>query len=257
MKSAAVHRLESLLSTRKLDGTVLKEGEDARLSPVVTSGYLTVDKALGGGWRQGEVSELVGPRSSGRTAVMVSTLAQTTRTGAVVALVDSFDRFDPLDAQVSGVVLDRVLWVRGPALTLESAKPSLVEAAVLRAIRAFDLVLRAGGFAVAALDLADVPPRCLRTLPYATWMRLAHVNEGRPTVGLLLGDEPLGRSARGASVRLTARPRWNASTSTFGRRLDGFDVHPVNLSRGSAHLKVGCSASRPSESTSHGLLSRA
>ena len=55
---------------------------------------------------------------------------------------------------------------------------------------------------LAALDLADVPGRYVRLLPPATWLRLAHANEGRATAGLLVGEAPMGRSARGVSLAL-------------------------------------------------------
>ena len=70
-------------------------------------------RVLGGGWRRGEVSEVVGVRSSGRTSVLVATLAAATSRGEVVALVDAFDRFDPGRPRPPVLDLDRVLWVRG------------------------------------------------------------------------------------------------------------------------------------------------
>jgi hypothetical protein len=54
-------------------------------------------------------------------------------------------------------------------------------------------------------------------------MRIAHANEGRSTVCLLLGDVPMGRSARGASVHLTAESEWTGG-SLQSRRLTGFQV---------------------------------
>jgi hypothetical protein len=93
---------------------------------------------------------------------------------------------------------------------------------VHRAVRAFDLIVRAGGFGVVALDVADVPARWLRALPLATWMRIARVNEGRDTVCLLVGEAPMSRSARGVSVRLTANGRWTGS-SAQSRRFGGFE----------------------------------
>src|SRR5262249_52398252 len=157
-----------------------------------------------------------------------------------------FDRFDPVTAARAGVDLDRVLWVRGPALTLEGLGPlasgfrksmgsgsfpgarglgpgAYLARAVLNAIRAFDLILRAGGFSLAALDLTDVPARTLNALPFTTWLRLAHANEGRDTVCLLTSDCPLGRSARGVSVRLEGRRVWTG-THAQSRRFAGFDL---------------------------------
>jgi hypothetical protein len=71
-----------------------------------------------------------------------------------------------------------------------------------RAIKAFGLILQAGGFGVVALDLADVPLPALRRLPFTTWRRLQRLLDGHETVGVLLAAEPLGRSARGVTLRL-------------------------------------------------------
>jgi hypothetical protein len=224
MKSAAVARLESLLETRKLGRTLPKPWEADPVARIVSSGVATVDEALAGGWRRGEVSELVGGRSSGRTRVLLSTLATVTARGELAAVVDAVDRFDPRTAAAAGLALDRVLWVRGASLSVESARPSLIDHAVRQAIRACDLIVRAGGFSVVALDVADVPARALRALPFTTWLRLAHANEGCETVCLLVGQTPMGSSARGASLALDATSIWTGR-SVQSRRLAGFDVH--------------------------------
>jgi hypothetical protein len=198
----------------------------------VSTGVAALDDALEGGWRRGEVSEILGCRSSGRTGVLISTLAAATSRGEIVALVDAFDRFDPGAAAAAGLDLDRVLWVRGasligglnwPGRTHPFAKSRVIEEGVSRAVRALDLIVRAGGFGVAALDVAGVPARALGALPYTTWMRLAHANEGQPTVCLLVGDSSVGRSARGASVELEGTGRWTGS-SRQSRRFGGFEV---------------------------------
>jgi hypothetical protein len=218
MRSAALQHLESLLHARRLGNTL----PDGWVTPpaAASTGDPDLDRTLGGGWRLGAISELVGPRSSGRTRVLTETMAAATGQGQVVALVDTLDRFDPVSAATTGLDLGRVLWVRGRAITAELARPSVLEQAVRQAIRAFDLILRAGGFAVVALDLADVPPRVLRAMPAATWLRLAHVNEGRPTAGLLVGESPMGRSARGVSWHLEPAPYWTG-TSAQTRRFAG------------------------------------
>ena len=115
-----------------------------------------------------------------------------------------------LTTRLSGV---NVLIVRGTEVTK----------AAFDAGSALNLVIRAGGFAVAALDVADVPARVLRELPWTTWLRLAHANEGRRTVCLLVGDAPMGKSARGASVRLAASRQW-AGDSLQSRRFAGLGI---------------------------------
>ncbi len=239
MASSARRTLEALLDSKKLGGTLARPEAAPR---VVSTGLAALDRVLGGGWRAGAISEIVGARSTGRTAVLLATLAVVTGQGQVAALVDGCDRFDPASAAAAGVDLDRLLWVRGAPLTVEAARPAVIDRAIRQAVRACDLVLRAGGFAVVALDLADVPPRYVRALPPATWLRLAHVNEGRDTVGLLLGDAALGRSAQGVSIHLDSRPIWTGR-SAQSRRCAGFDLaftlrSPDRYSRGTGSPDV-------------------
>jgi RecA/RadA recombinase len=223
MTSPARSRLEALLAARRLDATLARpDSASASAAHAATTGIAALDHALGGGWRRGEISEILGGPSSGRGGVLCATMAAATMRGEVVALVDAFDRVDPVTMAESGVVLSRVLWVRGPALSL-SARHTLVASAVLRAIRAFDLILRAGGFGVVALDLAGVPSRALRDLAPATWLRLAHANAGQSAVALLVGDQPMGRSARGVSLHLESTRRWSGH-SAQSRRLAGVEI---------------------------------
>ncbi len=218
MASSAVQLLETLLQHRKFASTLARPRDTPR---VVSSGVEDLDRHIGGGWPLGAISEIVGLRSSGRTRVLLSTLATAVARGQVVALVDAVDRFDPRSAADAGLDLTRVLWVRGAAVTVETARPAVIDHAIRQAVRACDLIIRAGGFAVVALDLCDIPARRLQALPSVTWLRLAHANEGRDTVGLLASDAPIGRSARGVSVQIEARPCWSGG-SAQARRLAGF-----------------------------------
>lgn len=60
----------------------------------------------------GEVVEIVGEPSSGRTSLLVSWLRAVTGRGATAALVDADGVFDPASAAASGVDLGRLLWLR-------------------------------------------------------------------------------------------------------------------------------------------------
>jgi RecA/RadA recombinase len=222
MPSAALSRLETLLAARRLDMTLAKG--DCPGASLVTTGIHSLDTSLEGGWRRGEISEILGGPSSGRASVLCATMAAATSRGELVALVDAFDRADPLTAAATGLDLSRVLWVRGPSLSATATgRDSLVGPAILRAVRACDLVIRAGGFGVVALDLAGAPARALRDLASSTWMRLAHANAGQQTVCLLVGNQPMGRSARGVSVTLTSMRRWSGG-SPQSRRFAGFEI---------------------------------
>jgi RecA/RadA recombinase len=180
--------LESLLRARKLDRT-LTDGLASPPERLAPAGGAELDAALGGGFRRGHLSEVTGAASSGRTTIVVQAMAAAAARGEAVALVDACDTFDPASAAARGLDLARLLWVR------ESGDAG-------RALKAFSLILQAGGFGLAVLDLADVPAAALRRFPWPTWMRLARIVEGSETATLLVGSEHLARSARGVTVAL-------------------------------------------------------
>ncbi len=211
MATPARAHLESLLRARKLDATLAGAHplapDEASLAP---SGMAALDARLGGGWPRGHLSELVGPRSSGRTWVMAQTLAAATHRGELAALIDTFDAFDPEGAAPLAPHWPYLLWIRGhgPSPTrygraaLGGRGDEWLERAVDRAVKAAALVLQAGGFGAVALDLADVPMPALRRLPFTTWLRLQRLLEGQQAVGLVVAQEPIGRSARGITLKL-------------------------------------------------------
>jgi RecA DNA recombination protein len=207
--------LESLLRLRKLDHTLTSAFPFSEPSAndvtrwLVPTGIAGLDACLQGGIPRGHLSECVGPRSSGRLAVMVSALAEATKRGEAVALVDPLDMFDPVSASASGIDLARMLWIRGQALS--SARVSLsCEYGTLRksldgAVKALNLVLQAGasGFGLVVLDLAEIAPQTIKRLPFTTWLRLHRVIEGGETACVLIGAEPIARSAGGVTIQLT------------------------------------------------------
>jgi hypothetical protein len=116
--------------------------------------------------------ELVGPRTSGRTRVLLSALAGATARGGWAALVDATDGLDPAAAAMVGVPLGRLLWVRcGGRLPA--------------AWRAADILVQGGGFELVAVDLGDLPPWTLARTPPAVFVRLQRAAE-RAGIGLLI-----------------------------------------------------------------------
>jgi recombination protein RecA len=212
--------LESLLRARKLDVT-LTDGLSSPPERFAPAGGGELDAALGGGFRRGHLSEVTGAASSGRTTIVVQALAAAAARGEAVALVDACDTFDPASAAARGLDLARLLWVR-PSTGLGAGPSTGLPSAGLRAggasdaswaLKAFSLILQAGGFGLVVLDLADVPAAALRRFPWPTWMRLARIVEGSETAALLVGSEHLARSARGVTVALESSPaRWHGAT---------------------------------------------
>ena len=76
--------LESLLRARQLDRTLttslpaLDPRDEAAVAP---SGVASLDARLGGGFPRGQLSEIVGPRSSGRTSLLLQLVADATARG--------------------------------------------------------------------------------------------------------------------------------------------------------------------------------
>ncbi len=216
--------LEAMLRARKLDGTLAHPGVDEEhgraslpAGKALPTGLALLDERLGGGLPHGQMSEVVGPRSSGRATVMCAALAAATGRGELVALVDPLDTFDPPSAAACGVALDRVLWLRGDGTTMGALPPREKEKGpserlLDRALKAVNLVLQAGGFDLAVLDLSEMPPDAIRRLPFTTWPRLQRVIEGSRTVCLLLGPAPIARSAGGVSIQLASSRQgaWSA-----------------------------------------------
>ncbi len=204
MGSLARADLETLLHTKNL-GRTLTRGESGRAElEYASTGSAGLDARLAGGIPRGNVSELVGARSSGRTALMLQMIAAATRRGELVALVDALDMLDVESAAAAGVHLDRLLWIRGCVVTNPGMCRDLNQRAIVQAIRAFTLVLEAGNFGLVIFDVGEAPSDAVRRLPFTTWLRLQRMVEGTSTACLLVGGERMSRSPRGLSLQASA-----------------------------------------------------
>ncbi len=141
---------------------------------------------------RGRISEITGPRSSGRTALLHSVLTASTTRGECAALIDTSDAFDPCSAAAAGALLEKNLWVR-------------CKGSAEHALRAADLLIHAGGFGVVALDLIEATPAALVRIPPTAWFRFRLSIEPTPTVLLVLADRPVTKSCAAQRVKLERR----------------------------------------------------
>lgn len=130
---------------------------------------------------RGAITDIFGPASSGRTSLLLSTLALATAREEVCALVDATDSLDPESAAAAGVALEKLLWIRC------GGHPG-------HALKAADLLVQAGGFGMVALDLGDVPADTARRIPLASWYRFRRAVENTPAVLVVVEREPSVKS---------------------------------------------------------------
>jgi hypothetical protein len=220
MSTATKAALEDLLRNRRLqaDDPPLR-GEDRR-SPVPT-GVPPIDALLGGGFARGQMSEVHGPASSGRTGLALAVVARETRAGALAAWVDPADRLDPASAASAGADLERLLWLRGPR---EGASGGGV---LVDAVAALATVLGSGLFEAVFFDLAGVPAGDVRRLPGTTWIRLQRAVETTRTALVLLAEGHTAQGPGGISLALApSGARWSGEPGP-GRLLRGLAAQAV------------------------------
>jgi recombination protein RecA len=144
------------------------------------------------GFPRGRISEITGPRSSGRTTLLHSVLAASTGRGECAALIDTSNAFDPCSAAAAGVRLEKLLCIR-------------CNSNAEHALRAADLLIHAGGFGVVALDLVEAAPSGLARIPPTAWFRFRRAVEPTPTVLLVLAERFLTKSCAAKRVTLERR----------------------------------------------------
>jgi recombination protein RecA len=77
-------------------GSIQKLGEAGNMVVAsISSGALTLDAALGGGFPKGRVVEIYGPESSGKTTLALHAIAESQKMGGTAAFVDAEHALDP------------------------------------------------------------------------------------------------------------------------------------------------------------------
>lgn len=164
---------------------------DARLP----TGSAPLDRLLEGGFPRGQLSEVCGAPSSGRTSLAYALLAATTARGEIAALVDCGDRFDPRCARGAGIELPRLLWVR----------PHDERGA----LRAAEILIGTSGLGLVILDLADGLSALIAARFTSAWPRLARQATASNVTLVLFSRERLAGGFAALCLRLRgARPLW-------------------------------------------------
>ncbi len=92
------------------DGSIMKLGDAHRADvELISSGALSLDLALGGGYPKGRIIEIYGPESSGKTTLTLHAIAEIQKTGGTAAFIDAEHALDPSYARKLGVDTDNLL----------------------------------------------------------------------------------------------------------------------------------------------------
>ncbi len=91
-------------------GSIMRLGDASRMRvETISTGALTLDLALGGGYPKGRVVEVYGPESSGKTTLTLHAIAEVQKNGGVAAFVDAEHALDPVYAAALGVDIENLL----------------------------------------------------------------------------------------------------------------------------------------------------
>jgi hypothetical protein len=186
----------------------------ARLAPVpwadrepaefLSTGLSEFD-ALFDGFPCGAITEIIGTPSSGKTSLLLSSLAAATHRGETCALVDTTDCLDLTSAVEAGIKLSKLLWVR-------------CSGNVEHSFKVVDFLLHGGGFGLLVLDLGDVSTSYTNRIISSWWYRFRHTLENTRTALVVVGQTPCARSAATQVLELTQDTSvWSVASARPGK----------------------------------------
>lgn len=92
------------------DGSIMKLGEKSKIDvELFSSGSLSLDLALGGGYPKGRIIEIYGPESSGKTTLALHAISEIQKQGGQAAFIDAEHALDPAYARRIGVDTSNLL----------------------------------------------------------------------------------------------------------------------------------------------------
>jgi recombination protein RecA len=91
-------------------GSIMKMNEKGVKMPVVSTGSIALNSALGiGGLPFGRIVEIYGPESSGKTTLTLQAIAEAQKIGKSCAFIDAEHALDPTYAEALGINMDELL----------------------------------------------------------------------------------------------------------------------------------------------------
>jgi len=217
--AVAKKEIESALADRFGNAFERRERRPVETLP---TGITEIDRALPG-LPRGAITEIHGSASSGRTTLLLSSLAMATLQEETCALVDGGDTFDLSGAAMAGVSFDRLLWIRCRH-NLENA------------FKAVDLLLHSGGFGLIVLNLSEVPPKAARRIVSSWWFRFRHAIENTPTA--LIVVTPLACVRSCAALVLELQSEAAVWPGTLPLAFETSDSQLAGKEKRKAHLSV-------------------
>ena len=196
---------------------------------------------LTGGLPRGRLTEICGAAFSGKTTVLVATLAAATRRHENCVLIDASDSFDPSSGAKAGMDFSKLLWVRCgssrcasvPAVVKAQAfhhrdrdtqKKATGEHRLEQVLKVTDLVLQSGGFGLVALDLAGIPQKFVRRIPLASWFRFQRAVEHTKTALLVASEFACGQTCATLALKLSALRQPPSGKPTHTQVFEGMRV---------------------------------
>ncbi len=129
-------------------GSIMKlGGREVQAVPVIRTGSLALDRALGvGGFPKGRVIEIYGPESSGKTTLALHAVAEAQKQGGIAAFIDAEHALDIAYSKRLGVDCDELL----------VSQPDTGE----QALEITDMLVRSGAVDIIVIDsVAALVPR--------------------------------------------------------------------------------------------------
>ena len=109
-REEALNQALKLIEKEYGKGSVMKLGAEPEKVEVISSGSISLDKALGvGGYPRGRIIEIYGPESSGKTTFALHAIANAQKNGGFAAFIDAEHALDPTYAHALGVDIENLV----------------------------------------------------------------------------------------------------------------------------------------------------